>query len=636
MNINLIKLFNAALPEDKLDFQTVNSKAGLLGYIVHPDACTSSVMEFLNEQTINPNATFYKELDDVISKSRFELWLDQALHYCTTYGTDFDLGNGYVSNTGAEQESYDFAHYKVIMPITNVDLYTRCIDMLTSGIALKQDIMHTVADFVIDYVKKNKLGFNVDPIKNREALVYICDALQIAPNDKFNLLRYIIYKTTGQEMIIKNDSFISSIRCAGNYQFDFSILTEKQMKGLASIFLRYKEIFLAFKHDLKDKSKNAPYINKLRKMAKKYHEPIRESFWQTVFSKPKSIQELHEHLDEITNFKKISLMQTCMERSTGNANQLYLIRNGKSYLRENFIPVNSDFKYLALVYSVLYESVLESLQDHAIKFETTVDENGAIDESARPMKVRVIKGLSVALPTSEKNFIGNYPFGTSYKMEGHNFVGCYWRNEWGTHDFDLSYISVDGHKYGWNSSYYNEENSVIYSGDMTNADPEAAEVMYMSNKAPIGIVKVNQYNGQAHSKFQFFFGQTDKAPFLGCSYGNGYSKINDHAGHIVNPGDIKIQFEVPVNNQPETQIGVTTGDELVLMALHTGNSIVSKGNPKYDEMMQNAILTKAKCFIKAEDMLRDAGFEIVDESYKGEVDIDFANLDKDSLIALLN
>jgi hypothetical protein len=635
MNTSLIKLFNVALPEDKLDFQIVNSKAGLLGYIVHPDACTSSVMEFLNDQTINPNTTFYKELNDVISKSRLELWLDQVLHYCSTYVTDFTFGNGYVPNTGVEQESYDFAYYKVIVPITKADLYARCINMLTSGIALKQDTMHAVADFVIDYVKENKLTINVDTIKNREALVYICDALQIAPNDKFNLLRYIIYKTTGQEMIIKNDSLISAIRCAGdNYQFDFSILTEKQMKGLASIFLRYKEIFLAFKHDLKDKSNNAPYINKLRKMAKKYHEPIKESFWQTVFSKPKSIHELRDHLDEITNFKKIALMQTCMERSMGNANQLYLIRNGKTYLRENFIPANSDFKYLALVYSVLYESVLETLQDHAIKFETTADENGAIDESARPMKARVIKGLSVALPTSEKNFIGNYPFGTSYKMEGHNFVGCYWRNEWGTHDFDLSYISVDGHKYGWNSNYYNKDNSVIYSGDMTNADPEAAEVIYMSNKAPIGIVKVNQYNGQSHSKFQFFFGQAVQSPFTGCSYGRGYS--HDHVGHIVNPGDIKIQFEVPVNNQPEMQIGVTTGDELVLMALHTGNSIVSSDKPKYAEMMQNAILTKAKCFIKAEDMLKDAGFEIVDESYKGEVDIDFANLDKDSFIALLN
>lgn len=630
MNTNLIKLFNAAIPEDKLDFQAVNSKAGLLGYIVHPDACTSSVMEFLEEQTINPNATFYKELNDVISKSRLELWLDQVLHYCTTYGTEFGLENGYVPNDGAENESYDFAHYKVIMPISKDDLYIRCLDMLEIGIALKQDTMHAIADYVIDFAKEHNLMINVDSIKNREALIYICDALKIAPNDKFNLFRYIIYTTTKSEMIIKNDAMINAIKY-NSQPFDFSILTEKQMESLASIFLRYKDLFLAFKHVGKDASNNAPYINKLRKMAKKLHEPMKESFWQTVFSKPKTIQELREHVGELTNFKKIALMQTCMERSAGNANQLYLIRNSKIYLREDYTPANSDFKYLALVYSVLYESVLETLKANSIKYETHITEDGTATETARLIKVRVVDGLSVTMPTSEKNFIGNYPFGTSYKMEGHNFVGCYWRNEWGTHDFDLSFMSVDGRRYGWNSHYYDDENSVIYSGDMTNANPEAAEVIYMSNKAPIGIVKVNQYNGQDHSKFQFFFGQSENSPFT--AYTHNYQMEN--VGHIVNPGDIKIQFEVPVNNQREMQIGVTTGDELILMSLHTGNTIVSAQDPKYTTMMQNAIVAKAKSFVKAEDMLKDAGFEIVDESYEGEVDIDFANLDKDSLIALL-
>ena len=103
MNTKLIKLFNVALVENIVSkdmFKTVNQLASRVGYFVHPDVCNEFVLAFLKEQTINPNATFYKNWEDVTSKTRLELALDQVFHYLTTYGTDFALGNGYVSNDG--------------------------------------------------------------------------------------------------------------------------------------------------------------------------------------------------------------------------------------------------------------------------------------------------------------------------------------------------------------------------------------------------------------------------------------------------------------------------------------------------------------------------------------------------------
>ena len=35
------------------------------------------------------NSTFYKTWNDVTSKSRLHLLVDQLVHYMTTYGTDF-------------------------------------------------------------------------------------------------------------------------------------------------------------------------------------------------------------------------------------------------------------------------------------------------------------------------------------------------------------------------------------------------------------------------------------------------------------------------------------------------------------------------------------------------------------------
>ena len=99
MNTELIKIFGVAVsePTEMLSFATVNTEAVKKGYIVHPDACTKSVLNFIREQNVDYNSTFYKTFEDVTSKSRFELFIDQVLHYASTYGTDYQ-GEAYVPN----------------------------------------------------------------------------------------------------------------------------------------------------------------------------------------------------------------------------------------------------------------------------------------------------------------------------------------------------------------------------------------------------------------------------------------------------------------------------------------------------------------------------------------------------------
>ena len=49
----------------------------------------------------------------------------------------------------------------------------------------------------------------------------------------------------------------------------------------------------------------------------------------------------------------------------------------------------------------------------------------------------------------------------------------------------------------------------------------------------------------------------------------------------------------------------------------------------------NALADKTRYFVDAAELLKEAGYEIVDETYTGDVDVDFANLEKDSLISLM-
>ena len=446
MNTKLIKLFNVALVENtssKDMFKTVNQLAAQVGYFVHPDVCNESVLAFLKDQTINLNATFYKNWQEVISKTRLELALDQVFHYLTTYGTSFSFGNGYVSNDGKNNApAIEFKNFKVIMPISSDDLFDRCWNMLCSGVALKEDTMQAVSDYVIEHVHNGKM-INVDSIKNREALIYICDILNIWPENAHNLFRLIMYKTTGDTMIVNNDNTIHKIKIAGKSIFDFNKLSDADLVRLSSIFLRYKNLFIAFKHN-QHYVDNRSAINKLRKLAVKHHKPFKAGFWQTVFSEPKSAEEIKEHLGELTTYKKIALMQLCKERYMLPKDNLYFIRNGKQFLKINdAVDVTTKEAkdksfYTVVIYNILKDSVIDTLKANSEKDVVALNEDGSPAETKKaPKIVKLYSGMHVALPSSEKSFIGNYPFGTKFDLTQNNLIGCYWRNNWGTHDYDL-------------------------------------------------------------------------------------------------------------------------------------------------------------------------------------------------------
>lgn len=154
-NGELVKLFNMSIedPNSTVDYVTLNNAAMQVGYIVHPLAANKATKEFIQSVKGNINSTFYKNWEDITSKTRFELFVDQILHYVTTYGSNFTQeGNGYVPNetpVGPVCISL-FRDYKVILPCSEKEVYGRCMDMLTSGIAMKQATIELLVDYVVE------------------------------------------------------------------------------------------------------------------------------------------------------------------------------------------------------------------------------------------------------------------------------------------------------------------------------------------------------------------------------------------------------------------------------------------------------------------------------------------------------
>lgn len=624
-HVQLVDLFGAVVDCNDLiprDYLKLNTEAMKRGYIVEANACNHVVEAFIESKACNVNSTFYKTFEDVTSKTRFELFIDQVFHYMTTYGTDFSLGNGYVPNADTIDVSYISAlrDYKVITLVSAADMYEKCMNMLGSGIALKNATLTVLCRYVCNYFTENRTSFNnkfeIDRVLNREAIVMICDLLNIAPNRKFDLMRYIMLKTTGNAMIIKNRDAIRSIIRSGN-QFNFNTLSEYQLRELASIFYRFKPIFLAFKKvstcswtNAYQKSNNVKVINKIRRMAKKYHTPMVIPAENTIMSKAYTRDELMQMAAEMNAFQLVRICNTCIERlNHTDESNIYLVRNGRMFIKTDAVDYTGMKKYYIQVFDVMYDELRCRLSDHACYFKAN-------------------KNLKLTVPTSEKNFVGDIPFGSYIEMADHAMIGIYWRNEWGTRDFDLSMIDVTGRKIGWNSSYYNQDSSVVYSGDMTNANPEATEILYYRKNAPKGFININRFNGNDGSKYKIFVANEEKS-------------VLPH-NYMVDPANIKFDA-MCVSDTTQQIIGLVDGERFTIMNVGNGYQNVSRKTSN-EESNFKALTLKSRSYIQMYDLLRDAGFIDIDtveetDDWKIPADakiIDLTTLNRDTLINILS
>ena len=247
---------------NEVNFIDLQKRAIKVGYIIHPKAANEDVDKFINSISFNINSTFYKTWEDVTSKTREELFIDQCTHYASVYY----LGECWKPYDGVEYIPVDYKDYKVITPSSIKDVCERCESILKTGIALKNTTQKVICDYICD----NNPNINVDELTNKEAISIICSKLKITPKKSFNLLRYIIYETIGEAQLIKSHEVISSIinKSKTSECFDWLSLTDDQLKELSKIFYRFKPLFLAYKTKNKINCVNNRVINKIRRYAK--------------------------------------------------------------------------------------------------------------------------------------------------------------------------------------------------------------------------------------------------------------------------------------------------------------------------------------------------------------------------------
>lgn len=619
MDSILINHFQAAVPQehivtDKMEHDFI-TKALSRGYIVEKELlCQHDVEEFLDDLHINPNATFYKTFGAVITKDRFELLIDQLMHYASTYGTDYQ-GNTFILNdTFGKDIDIDFSKLKVIKAIDKQTMFEMCKEQIYSGIAMKNDLTKALCDYIISVYKETGWHLDINKVKNHEAQAILALQTNLFPSNGIDILRIIIYRITGSAMIIKSPEVINLIQCANG--MDLSGLDESVLVELSRIFYRFKPIFLALR---KANRNNRGVVNKIRKLAIKNHKPMFKDPLTNLFdmSIPRSAKI--KAIDNSTIFTKIRILNMVRETMANynmETTKAYVIRNQKVFFKSGVNDTNwNKNRFCQELESYIIGSLTSSLQ-------------------GRGCVVKYPKNYELAAPVSQKAFVGDLPFGTSYTLTNDNFIGCYWRNEWGTRDFDLSMVASDGStKYGWNAGYYNEQRNIIYSGDMTNANPEAAEVIYISGiNTPDGFIYINRYNGEHGSKFKLFLAQE-----------TGVNTRDIKNNYMVNPGAIQMQTMCESDSQQQL-VGIIHNGKVYITTLGVGYNRVS--GTRYTQEMFDAMVSNVSHRVTLREILDNAGFidyDRLDEANKEMVDndpevpvLDLTNISAAELIGLLS
>jgi hypothetical protein len=282
---------------------------------------------------------------------------------------------------------------------------------------------------------------------------------------------------------------------------------------------------------------------------------------------------------------------------------LYNIRNGKNFVKPNN-KKSYKLKKKKKVYSLLSEHI-----------------SSKIDQSK---KFYIPDGVQYALPTSEKQFVGEVPNFSTIEVKPDDrdlLIGVYWKNPTGTGhvDYDLSSQGIDGTKVGWNSGW--KGGGLVYSGDVTNAPKGAAEWMVVRN----GLDKAYQIVNNLYSS-------SEELPEFTIMVGYGSRYSSEYKNYFINPDDLLFSAKVKPTKR-QTTIGVVEpiGDKIKFTLMNSAASNKRVSTSKGSVSFINALLPKAENTLKLNDFLNTCS-----DPNEADVDLSPSKITKSTLLDLLS
>lgn len=578
-----LKLFNAVLARKSNEKPFISDE----GFIIESDAlwAKKEIISYYSKEKLNGNdlnKTFHKSWQKIKESSRIELLIEQINHYISTYGSDFQ-NEIYIPKEILNVPDLKLT-FKVIKAYTQEEMQEKCLSLLKSGIALKEE---TIDDLL--YILHTELEYDFtgkENIRNKEAMIKIADRYDIYPENSVEFFRYVIYKTTRTTLLIKSNDLIDDIKKS---KFNPTYLFERfGLEKMAEIFNRFKPLFLAYKN------RTPKTINKISKLSKVYHQPLISNPLNNATNILLENSDLH-WLENATPFALFKALSACYSRMYGQNTFVYRIRNGKSWTKRGTAKSVNELNYNFII--------------NYLKSKYNLSEK----------KFYFPKDVAFGLPTSEKMFVGNIPTGTRFYGE-RMAVGIYWEDAWGANDLDLSGLNIAG-KIGWNAAYNQDNGQLMYSGDMTSAPNGAVEYLYANKYLNTPTLVMNSvFSGDSNCGYKIVIGKGDDISY----------------DYMMDPNNLFA--ETKCNSvQKQTILGMLLPKDgkqcFVLLNFGAGNSHVS-GTSEVSTMATNALYQQWYESISFNHLIEKLGAIITSEKEEADFDFSLETLEKDSFIKI--
>jgi len=562
------------------------------------------------------NNAFHKSWTKIKDASDEQLIIEQLVHYFTTYGAEAQ---------GCYNEEYVFVPKEklnipeleegiklvIIKGLTKEQIKVKLLELLSTGIALKDETLKDVID-VAWFVGINE--DDIELIKNKEAKIILYDNLNMLPENPVEFLRFIIFKCTEKTLLIKNPALIKEIKETENLGIIkyFKAYEDKYtLNPLAQVFNRFKPLFLAYKTNPQLRT----YMNRIRKLSVKHHKPMQEDLLNEITAKIKKgetidISLLKKKLGEANTFRKVRLAYALKYRMSDTESILYKVRNGKGYAKEQLYSDSKEYKKI-------YDFVMYSLVEDIAK-------------NVKGKKIFIPDYITYALPATEKQFTGDFPSGTCVKVKEDMVAGIHWTNLDNRRvDLDLSLISLEHGKIGWDSSFRTNTRNVMFTGDLVDAPKPngASELFYLKGDTQeTQLMMLNYFNYSSEHPVPFKIIVANE-------------KVKDFDKHyIVNPNNVKTVCKTKIDVK-EKIIGLLISDKegckFYFSEVGMGNVRNSSGKD-YVKHSRNYLRDFYTNTINLNEVLVEAGAVIVEDKEECDIDLSPESLEKGTIIKLIS
>ena len=449
-----------------------------------------SIMERFGCSNLDWSKSFHKSWEKVATTPMEQLVFEQLVHYFSTYGME-DVGLKAMPLLPVERVLADpdtvpnVQAFTIIRLVNDVEIVVLINNYLRVAATPHRSKMDGIASLM--YLTNIPAG----EIKSFELRCIRYGQHKIVPSRGDEFLRYVSYLATGSTLFIKSNRAIKQIKNVNDEDVKRKVsacFAKADLVELSKVFLRHKNLILAFKQY----PDCAAVINKIRRMAVQNHHPLPDVSVQnfTKLMQEGRVSEAQKVVKGCSNRQLIKLVNALNVQGGEGIPRVFNVRNGRLFVR-NGVASSADPAFVQMLVDELGSRFAGKLEGKTFYLPQYVD---------------------YAVPVSEKQFVGNVPYGSRISLDAEAFCAAvYWENHKGERtDLDL-HMQSPTKSFGWNSGW--RDSDVLYSGDVTDAANGAVEAYrFRPEDNDMYILTLNNFTSNVRNPaFKFFVTNSESA-----------------------------------------------------------------------------------------------------------------------------